>query len=177
MGIIEQIGLYEAEKEGELKIYCDMDGVLCWWEQAFRDLGPELTKGLEGQEYEEKYGRDELWKQIAKHGKLEFWSEMQWMPDGKKLWNYIKKYNPTILTTPANSKFSREGKKIWVTRELGKDVPLIMSKDKYEHADTESILIDDYDKKIENWINKGDGIGILHTSADKTIVELKKYGF
>ena len=177
MGIIEQIGLYEAEKEGELKLFVDMDGVICDWFKAFRDLGPEVTKGLEGDVYEEKYGRDELWKQIAKHGKLEFWSEMQWMPDGKKLWNYIKKYNPTILTTPANSKFSREGKKIWVTRELGPNVPIILSKDKYEQADTESILIDDYDKKIDNWVNRGDGIGILHTSADKTIAELKKYGF
>jgi len=26
------------------------------------------------------------------------------------------------------------------------------------------------------WINLGDGIGILHQSADKTIEELKKYG-
>ena len=173
MSILKLIGLYEGEKEPELKIFCDMDGVLCNWQKAWLDLG---VSDLDGEDYEKKYGATALWSNILKKGGLEFWSEMDWMPDGKQLWNYIKKYNPTILTTPAKNKFSKEGKEDWVKRELGPDVPLIFSKDKFEHADTESILIDDYEKKIDNWINQGDGIGILHTSADKTIEELKKYG-
>lgn len=174
MGIIEQLGLYEAEQERQLKIFCDMDGCISDWEQAFRDLGEDITKGLEGHEYEDKYGREALWKVIADNGKLEFWSQMHWMPDGKKLWNYIKKFNPTILTTPANTKFSKEGKKIWIARELG-DVPYIFEKDKYKYADTESILIDDYDKKINEW-SENDGIGILHINADDTIKQLKQLG-
>lgn len=176
MGILERLYLYENE-ERQLKIFCDMDGVICWWEKAFENLGNEVTKGLEGHKFEDKYGREELWKVIAENGKLEFWSEMPWTPDGKKLWNYIKKYNPTILTTPARSKFCKEGKKIWIKRELGEDVPYIFSKDKYEHADMESVLIDDYDKKINDWINKGDGIGIYHQNADDTIKQLKQLGF
>ncbi|MFW6172729.1 MAG: hypothetical protein ACOC5T_03195 [Elusimicrobiota bacterium] len=176
MSIIDQIALFEEDKETNLKLFVDLDGVLCDWFKAFRDLGKDVTKGLEGDEYEEKYGRDELWKQIAEHGKLEFWSQMQWMGGGKKLWNYIKDKNPTILTTPANSKFSKDGKKIWVSRELGKNVPIIMKKEKWKEADENSILIDDYDKKIKDWKTKGNGIGILHTSADKTIAELKKLG-
>jgi len=177
MTIIDQIGLYEANVERSLKIFCDMDGVLTDWERAFRDLGKEVTQGLEGHDYEEKYGRDQLWKLISQEGKLEFWSEMEWMKDGKELWNYIKKFNPTILSTPANSKFSKDGKKIWIANELGEDIPYIFEKDKYKHADTESILIDDYDKKINDWINKGDGIGILHTSTANTIKQLKILGF
>jgi hypothetical protein len=177
MRIIDQIALFEEkENKTKLKIFCDMDGCLTNWFKAFRDLGPEVTKGLEGNEYEEKYGRDELWKQIAEHGKLEFWSQMEWMKDGKKLWNYIKDKNPTILTTPADSQFSKDGKKIWCSRELDKNVPIIMKKEKWEEADENSILIDDYDKKIKDWKTKGKGIGILHTSADKTIAELKKLG-
>jgi len=176
MGILEQIGLFESKNERPFKLYVDMDGVLTNWFKAFRDLGKDLTKGLEGDEYEKKYGRDALWGLIAKEGKLEFWSEMKWMDDGRKLWNYVKKYNPTILTTPANSKFSRDGKKIWIERELGKEVPFIFAKDKWKYADTESILIDDYDKKINDWVNLGDGIGIHHHNTDSTIEELKKLG-
>ena len=175
MGILEQIGLFESS-ETKFKIFVDLDGVLCDWDRAFIELGKELTKGLTGQEFEDKYGRDALWKLIAKEGNLEFWSEMDWMPDGKKLWNYVKKYNPTIFTTPAKSKLSKDGKEIWIRRELGPKVPFIFEKDKYKYADTNSILIDNYDKKINDWINLGDGIGILHQSADKTIEELKKYG-
>jgi FMN phosphatase YigB (HAD superfamily) len=174
MGILEKIGLFESA-EKKLKIYVDLDGVLCDWEKAFENLGKEFTKGLKGQDYEDTYGRDALWALIAKEGKLEFWGEMPWMQDGKELWEYIKKFNPTVLSTPANSKFSKEGKKIWLARELGKNVPFIFSKDKFEHANPESILIDDYEKKYKNWIAHG-GIGILHKSASQTIAELKKLG-
>ena len=175
MNILEEIGLYE--EKNEYKLFVDMDGVLCDWEKAFVELGPEITKGLEGQEYEDKYGRDELWKIISDQGRLEFWSEMPWMKDGKDLWNYVKKFNPTILTTPAHNDYSEKGKRIWVARELGSNVPVIMEKEKWKHADNKSILIDDYDKKINDWKQKGKGIGILHTSAVKTIQELKKLGF
>jgi len=174
MSILNEID--EILSKPNFKIFVDMDGVLCWWEKAFTDLGPELTKGLDGLEYEKKFGRDQLWDMVAKEGKLEFWSEMPWMTDGKKLWNYVKKFNPTILTTPAKSKFCKEGKKIWIARELGEDIPYIFEKEKWKYADMNSILIDDYHKKIDDWINKGDGIGILFTSADETIKKLKEMG-
>lgn len=177
MSILQRVGLFESKKEEKpFKIYLDMDGVITDWFKAFRDLGKDVTKGLEGNEFEDKFGRDALWELIAKEGKLEFWSEMEWTKDGKKLWNYVKKYNPTILSTPAKSKFSKDGKKIWIERELGKDVPFIFAKDKWKYADMNSILIDDYDKKINDWVNLGDGVGVLHFSADKTIEELKRYG-
>jgi hypothetical protein len=179
MSILEKIGLFESKKEDneiKFKLYVDMDGVLTNWFKAFRDLGKDVTKGLEGDEFEKKYGREELWSVIDKHGKLEFWSEMEWMKNGKNLWNYVKKYNPTILTTPAKNKLSKQGKEIWIKRELGKDIPFIFAKDKYKYADMNSILIDDYDKKINDWVNLGDGIGILYKSVDQVIEELKKYG-
>lgn len=177
MGIFENLGLFETViNKNILKVYVDLDGVLTDWDKAFRDLGKDITKGYSGKEYEDKFGRDALWDVISKHGKLEFWSEMEWMPDGKKLWNYVKKFNPTILSTPANSKFSKDGKKIWIARELGEDVPYIFIKEKYKYADTESILIDDFDKKINDWVNKGDGIGIHHHNAEDTIKQLKQLG-
>lgn len=175
MSFLEMIGLYESEKN-ELKLFVDLDGVLCNWDKSFQDLGKDITKGLTGKEFEDKYGRDELWEIISKVGKLDFWELMPWTNDGKKLWNYVKKFNPTILSTPSNCSLSKIGKEIWIKRELGDNVPFIFAKDKYKYADTESILIDDYDKKINDWVNLGNGIGILHTSAIKTIEELKTLG-
>jgi len=174
MGILEQIGLFEGEKK-ELKIFLDLDGTITDFNRAFSELGKDKTHGLDTKKFEEKYGSEAFWHLIHS-ADVEFWSEMAWLPDGKKLWNYVKKHNPTILTTPAKSKASKEGKEIWIKRELGPKVPFIFEKDKHKHANTESILIDDYPKKINDWINLGDGIGILHKSADQTIEELKKYG-
>ena len=44
--------------------------------------------------------------------------------------------------------------------------------DNYSH----NILIDDNEKNIEEW-NKQGGAGILHTSADSSILELQKLGY
>ena len=176
MSILQQLNLFESTNEQNFKIFLDLDGTITDWEKSFRDLGDDLTKGLTGKEYENKFGREPLWELITKEGKLDFWSEMGWMNDGRKLWNYVKKFNPTILSTPTRSNLSKQGKEMWIKRELGEKVPFIFAKDKYKYADINSILIDNYDKKINDWINLGDGIGILHQSADKTIEELKKYG-
>ncbi len=46
---------------------------------------------------------------------------------------------------------------------------------KQEFANPNAILIDDRPSNIEQWRAKG-GIGILHTSADETIEQLKKLG-
>jgi len=176
MGILEQIGLFESNKGKEFKIYVDMDGTINDFEKAFSSFGKEQTKGLSPKKFEDKYGTEALWKLINSGG-VEFWSEMPWMDDGRKLWNYVKKHNPTILTTPAKSKASKTGKEIWIKRELGPKVPFIFEKDKFKYADTNSILIDDYEKKIMDWINRGDGIGIHHQNAENTIKQLKQFGF
>jgi len=166
-------------KEGEnrkIKLYCDMDSVLTSWDDAFKNLGKEHNEGLTGEEYEKKYGSEKFWKLIDEVGGLEFWSEMPWTEDGKELWSYIKKFNPTILSAPSKQEICPKGKDIWVDRELGKDVPRIYEKEKYIHADENSLLIDDDKNKIADWVSKGNGIGILHTSTDKTIKELKEHG-
>ena len=178
MSLLDQIGLYESEdkKKKTFKLYVDLDGVFCDFEKAFDDLGKELTKGLGSSEFEDKYGTDAFWKLITGEGKLKFWSEMVWTPDGKKLWNYVKKFNPTILTKPAISKYSTEGKKIWIDRELGKKIERILTREsKSTFANINSILIDDNEKNIKDWI-ESDGIGIIFKSSEQTIEELKKLG-
>jgi len=152
--------------EKDFKIYCDMDGVLVNFIKGYFDLtGRDIT----GQ-----YHTDEkFWHPIDEAG-LDFWVKLKWTPDGKALWDYIKKYNPELLSSPSKRNDSRVGKRKWVDRELpGVHLILRSASKKQEFANPESILIDDREINIEQWRKVG-GIGILHTSANDTIKQLKK---
>jgi len=159
--------LRKADMNGYV-IYCDLDGVLNDFDKEFKKLG----KGTP-EEYDAKYGTSAIWKLINQKTD-HFWLEMEWMPDGKKLWDFIKNFDPILLTTPARSvKNCKADKQAWVEREISKDIIVIMSGKKYEYADKNTILIDDMPKNIMPWREAG-GIGILHESAEKTIEELQK---
>ena len=99
------------------------------------------------------------------------------MPDGKQLWDYIKKYNPFILTAPTFNPESKEGKRVWVTKHLDNVRKLYFksSTTKAEYSRKNRILIDDRAATVDDWNARG-GIGILHTSAANTIKQLKQLG-
>lgn len=152
------------------KIYCDMDGVLCDFDKRF-----DYFAGIGPREYESKYGTEKFWKLIDKAG-VGYWVGMDWMPDGKQLWDYIKPYSPVLLSAPSNQPESRLGKRLWVKNNIpGTKLILAKAKDKQNYADENSILIDDRPSNIEEWNAKG-GIGIFHTSTNNTIKKLQKLG-
>ena len=159
-------GLEENEKVMDYKIYCDMDGVLADFESGYEkltgiDLRGEFVKG------------DDFWDPISKAG-VGFWAGLKWMPDGQKLWNYLKPYKPDLLSAPSREDSSRIGKHVWVKHKIpGTKLILRYAKQKQELATPESILIDDRQVNIDQWEAAG-GIGILHTSADNTIKQLKQ---
>ena len=152
----------------DYKIYCDMDGVLADFESGYEKLTGIDLKG------EFKKG-DDFWDPISKAG-VGFWAGLKWMPGGQKLWDYIKPYNPDLLSAPSREESSRIGKAVWVKYKLpGTKLILRYAKQKQELATPESILIDDRQINIDQWEAAG-GIGILHTSADNTISQLKQLG-
>ena len=153
------------------KIYSDMDGVLVDFDKRFK----RFSDGIPPTEYEQKFGRDKFWEIIDGTG-VRFWVGMDWMSDGKQLWNYIKEYNPTLLSSPSRSNYSRMGKRIWRKRNLP-STKLILARaaNKQNYADPNSILIDDRESNIDQWIKAG-GIGILHTDTASTISKLKELG-
>jgi hypothetical protein len=161
----------EQEKEAQkYTIYCDMDGVLTDFDERF-----DYFSGMGPREYESKYGTEKFWNLIGKAG-VGYWVGMKWMPDGKTLWNYIKPYNPILLSAPSKEESSRLGKRLWVKKHLaGTKLILAKAADKKNYAGRYHILIDDRADNIKGWIAEG-GIGILHTSADNTIKQLKKLG-
>ena len=157
------------EEEIQYTIYCDMDGVLVDFDRGYQELTGMTTQQADAM------GGDTFWEPLTKAG-AKWWITLNWMPDGKQLWNYIKKYTPILLSAPSKQESSRLGKRVWVKRELP-DVKLILrpASQKQQYASPTSILIDDRQKNIEQWEAAG-GIGILHTSTANTIEQLKKLG-
>ena len=145
-----------------------MDGVLVNFDKGYHKLTGINIKN-------EFLNDERFWNPINKAG-YKFWVNLEWMNDGKKLWSYVEKYDPVLLSAPSRENDSRIGKHDWVKRELpGVHLILRSAKNKKEFASPSSILIDDRKENIDSWIQHN-GIGILHTSTQNTINELKKLG-
>ena len=165
-------GIYESimiEKKNQYKIYCDMDGVIVDFEDGYERLTGKNIKGNHVK------GDGDFWQPITDAG-ANFWINLKWMPDGEKLWKYIKNYSPSILSAPSREKSSRIGKEIWVRTNIpGTELILKPAPEKQELAEPNAILIDDRKDNIQQWKDAG-GIGILHTSANDTIKQLQELG-
>jgi hypothetical protein len=155
------------EEETEYTIYCDMDSVLVDFDRGYQELTGMTTQQADAN------GVEAFWDPLSKAG-AKFWITLQWMPDGKQLWDYIKKYNPILLSAPSREESSKLGKRVWVKRELpGVKLILKYASQKQEYASPTSILIDDRQQNIDQWEAAG-GIGILHTSTPNTIKQLQQ---
>lgn len=166
--------LNEAKKE--YIIFCDMDGVLVDFDKGYEELTGLHTKHADVQN--NKAFWDKFKQSLEEKGMTEYdyWAKLDWMPDGKQLWNYIKPYNPYILTAPSLNPESKEGKKTWTARlDNMKNIYFRPAAFKSDFSGENRILIDDRADTIEKWSAKG-GIGILHTSTQDTIEQLKKLG-
>jgi len=172
--LLRQFGKYRSEifeeadsSKGDYKIYCDMDGVLVDFDKGYKDLtGTEASFNTDPKQF---------WEPISKAGAA-FWIKLQWMPDGKQLWDYIEQYNPDLLSAPSREESSKIGKFTWVKRNTpGTKLILRSAERKQEFATPNSILIDDRADNIQRWKDAG-GIGIHHTSSADTIQQLKDLG-
>jgi len=171
---MKQYKKFYREAKGDLpRIYCDMDGVLCDFVLAAKRATGQNWLGL-------RSGQD--WESIKRT--KNFWSTMPWTGDGRRLWNFIKKYQPHIL-----SAYSIEdpncipGKRKWLKSNLGYTqnsmINIVRRREKRNFAMDErrpAILIDDYPKNISDFKSAG-GIGIIHSNTQTTISQLKRFGF
>ena len=152
-------------------LYVDMDGVLTDFKKRFMDYST-----LTPDEYQDQYDLDRFWNLIKKAG-VGYWAGMDWMPDGKRLWNFVKHLNPTILSAPSREEESKIGKRLWIKRHIpGTKTILTPAAMKQNHSGENRILIDDTARNIADWESQG-GIGILHTDAFSTIAKLKEIGY
>ena len=153
------------EKE-KVEFFVDMDEVLVDFVKGYEDLtGIDISGKF--------HTGKKFWEPINKAG-YNFWINLKWKPDGKELWNYVKKYKPTILSAPSQENTSRVGKHDWVKRELpGVRLILRSAEHKKDFAAPNHIIIDDREDVIDSWKENG-GIGILHKNTKNTIEQLSK---
>jgi hypothetical protein len=155
------------------QIYCDMDGVLADFDKAIKDqIGGSFN--------------DERWYELPD----DFFLNIEPMSDAKKLWGFIGKYDPFILTAiPRSSrgpisKRAAKDKARFMNRWFGvssNQMYPVMRADKMRFAKDgrdgrPNLLIDDHIKNIQQFKSAG-GIGVHHKSASKTISELKDIGY
>ncbi|MCO4782850.1 MAG: hypothetical protein KC646_11050 [Candidatus Cloacimonetes bacterium] len=178
-----------------LLIYCDMDGVLTDFSKAviqyyngdFLKNHKDFPKINANCAYDLNKALGNRWYTVTETAPLEYWRDMAWMPDGKILWNFIKDLDTVILSTPAQTDHCKQGKREWVSNNLGDHVNVILSYNKEHYVEDDKfvpkskvkwhrVLIDDMPKKIEKWQEAG-GTGILHTNAKDTIKTLEKLMF
>lgn len=151
-----------------------MDSVLCDFTKMFREI-----TGMSMEDYAEKYNWKDAWKVIEEQG-VEFWSELDWMPDGKELWNYIKDIEGTEILSALPfgvvGIYAKEGKDIWCHENLDNYVKVntvIGGANKYKFIkEPTDILIDDMERNCKLWKQNG-GIAIHHKDAKTTIKELE----
>jgi len=162
-------------------IYCDMDQVLC---NFLKGAEKALGKSYTDKEYWNRPESGDKKQELTKdHPHL--YRDLEWMPDGKKLWKFISEYNPRILSAAPTEWMpnATKDKHQWLSRNTSlskKDINIVARKDKKKFAIDErgqpSILIDDHPKNCKEWKAAG-GIAIHHTSTSSTIAQLKKMGF
>jgi|TARA_R110000782_G_scaffold139524_2_gene232051 FMN phosphatase YigB (HAD superfamily) len=173
--LLEAYPIAEKKEVPPYKIYCDMDGVLTDFESRF-----EHYSGMHPQAYEKEKGTPAFWELIDNKVGVKFWVGMDYMPQGKQLWDFIKPYKPDLLSSPSRHNNSRLGKNLWVRNNLDPKPKLIFaySKAKSRYANENSILIDDKPSNIDEWAAKG-GIAIRckNGNVDHVIEKLKELGY
>ena len=118
----------------------------------------------------------------------EFWaSTLEPTSDAHKLWGFISKYDPYILSHPWDDE-SKAGKEVWCNTNLDPApsrilLPMDGNKEQYaknKETGAANILIDDMDGYLSKWQGAG-GIPIKHKTGNasetinKLLNEFKKY--
>ena len=168
----ELIELTEVSKEDLPEIYCDLDEVLVdFMRGADAAVGGDFVK----------MDKDERWNKVNQT--KGFWANLGWKPNAKRLYDFIIRYNPHVLSAyPDRDPNARNGKMKWLKKNTGfkrGNIHLVLRAQKKDYATTDdkpNVLIDDYIRNIQEWEAKG-GTGVHHTDVGKTISELKRLGF
>ena len=174
------LALMEDDIRKAYDVYVDMDGVLTDFERRFEQFAgvtPDEFMAQKKIEFGQEKADEQFWDLIDNQIGVRFWAGMPWMPEGEKLYQYIKKSKPTILTSPSREESSRIGKGVWVKRNMP-NIPLkfgYKASGKAKHAGPNKILIDDREDNIQAWKAAG-GIGILFKSTEQVKNELSKLG-
>ena len=160
-------------------LFVDMDGVFVDYEKHFNELSPTKLSVYNGvPELESEL--DEIKKVFI--SQKEFFLNAPIMEDGYELYEGLiilqkeYKFNISLLTAVGqhHSDIAIKQKMAWAKKHIP-IIPfnyVIRSHHKANFAEMNTLLVDDRQKALKPFLEKG-GKGILHTSANETISELK----
>ncbi len=149
-------------------IHLDLDGVLADFDGHYSKL------------YGAKLGDRELWNNI--NSNPTYFLDLPPMKDAYELLKYVharKDFEYVRILTATGWRYEHVSKQkvAWCMKQWGIDPNFVTTVRKSEHkalyANPSAILVDDTDRSINAWVAAG-GIGILHTSTEQTIKELKE---
>ena len=171
---MKSFSLFVEAPSGLPDIYCDMDQVLV-------ALLKGADKVVSGGSFIHA-DKEERWKAINQT--KNFWANLDWMPNAKRLYDFIIRYEPHVLSAyTTKDPNSKTAKMKWLkkhTKFKRSKIHLVLRSQKQAYAKNRdgqpNVLIDDHQKNIMEWEAKG-GIGIHNTNVGKSIAKLKKLGF
>jgi hypothetical protein len=155
-----------------VRIYLDMDGVLCNFERRYFELYNELPGSMRDRKiFNKNWDHFVLTKQFE---------QLDWWPGGKELVEYVNSLpnvKVEILSSSGGEKYHDEvlqQKLVWLERNgLNFEANIVSGRKKKSlYATPDSILIDDTHDVIQSFNNAG-GIGIHHKEIGNTLMLLK----
>lgn len=185
------------EKENKIKtILLDLDGTLSdFFSDALHHLNKKYRPDnpLTAEEYRknptfnmaEKFGisQGEFWKTIESN--QYFWCNMTPFRWAKQLYNLLSEFAPvTILSSPSLNPRCIPDKLEWLDKHLGiKSDSCMFGGRKYLMARPDALLIDDYPKNTESFIQAGGNAVLIPSSwntedlsFDKVVAAIIKEG-
>ncbi len=169
--MIKLLNLFKESVSNPIIPFMDMDGVLVNFDKGFE----KISGGIPCKVYDKEYGIEAFWKLIDSHGS-EFWSNLEWMPEGRALWDHVKGHNPVLLSAPSRDPVSKIGKELWRDKHIpGAKLIFASRQDKKYYAEPNHVLVDDRNDNVQSWIEAG-GVGIVYVSTQQAIKDLKKLG-
>jgi len=196
------------ENTSKFRLFLDLDGTIVDFEKGYKkalmETDPEIVKATgynldepvsvfedklirhyihKGAEPKKAKGKAKgrFWRPVE--GNIDFWINLDWMPDGQELFNYCwelkkdKKISElSILSSPSSDRVCIPGKKAWIEKHglTNHFDNLIFYKDKHEYSTGPyDILVDDTHKKIKAWSEIGKGSPVFHTATPDSIQQIK----
>lgn len=168
-------------------IYLDMDETIVGWHQGADDALAKFGYPKWSHQFWKQYTNDEAdeirWAILNKVPN--FWINLKFTSDGKRIWDFVKKYKPHILSAcTGHSPTCKPEKQQWCAKYLGLNnlgqIHLVGRPDKKKFAKdpngNPNLLIDDYSKNCGEFTAAG-GKAIQTTTAVEVISKLKVLGF
>lgn len=154
------------------QLFLDCDGVLADFDKKAREV-----VGMEPREFENLSGAGRFWNKL--YGIDDFFYVLDPMPDAHALVEATRHLNPIILTGKPHLRggdWAVDQKLRWRDKHFPfLDMIVCESKDKIKHAQPGDVIVDDWLKWRQLWVDGG-GIWITHTSANNSIMELQQIG-